>query len=154
MTPRLKALLWIGGAVLVVGVALNQREPERPKSTTTVQPASVQAAPPQEKLRPFLKVTIERLDYDTTGYMKVLGKAENTGSALAFSPTIKLRVTDATGKIVLAETSTWPAGQYLKPMAPGAAAAFEFITRVPGEPSNIRWSVWVAEYEHDVIKPK
>lgn len=164
MSPRLKALLWIGAAVVAIGAVMSSRTdvapkkpavrnsvygPETPRDRGQSAPAKTAKSP-----TPFIKVTVDRLDYETGGYMKVLGKAENTGAAAAFSPTIKLQVLDSSGKTILVDTSTWPAGQYLKSMSPGTSAAFELFTRVAGDPGNIKWRLWVAEYDHDVIKPK
>ena len=50
---------------------------------------------------------------------------------------------DAAGKTLLASDSAWPGGQFLKAMTPGRSAAFETMTRVPGDPAEIKWRLGV-----------
>jgi len=88
------------------------------------------------------------------GYLKVIGVVENVRDKSEFSPTINLRVYDSSSKTLLAEETTWPAGQYLKEMNPGASAAFECIESVPGEPEHIRYEVKIEKYDFDVAYPK
>ncbi len=52
-----------------------------------------------------LELTIDTTEY-SHGYFKIVGRAENVGSADAFSPTIKLQVYDRTSKTILADTVT------------------------------------------------
>ena len=54
---------------------------------------------------------------------------------------VKAKVTS--GKTILPASPTCPAGQFLRTMAPGVSAAFQFFTRVPGDLPNIEYVVVV-----------
>lgn len=101
------------------------------------------------KTNPKILLKINKVTYEH-GYFKVVGVAENIGEASAFSPTINLEIYDSSGKTLLAQDSTWPAGHYLKKFAPGSSAAFEIIESVPGEPDRVRWQLSVKDYPYEV----
>jgi len=115
-------------------------EARRETAVTSVAPSSP---------APRLIVTIENIWFEH-GYMNIFGKVENVGNAEAFSPTLKLDVYDETGNTLLASDSAWPAGHMLKAMAPGRAAVFEMMTRLPVHPRGIRYTLRIDRYPFEV----
>ncbi len=99
---------------------------------------------------PKLIVSLKNRTYEH-GYLKLGGTVENVGTGAAFSPAIRLEVYDSTGKTLLAKDTAYPAGQIMKNMTPGTSAAFESLTRIPGEPDEIRWSLNM-DYPYELKK--
>jgi hypothetical protein len=129
----------IGGVILVLYAA---RTPS--PSTSTAGTSAAQ---------PNLFVRVEKDTYDH-GYLKLVGTVVNRGSGGAYSPTITVTVYDSSGVTLLASDTARPAGQFMKVMEPGASAAFQTFSAVPGQPARIQYRVSVEKYPFDVELPR
>lgn len=126
--------------VLLLGAIIGFAQLTTPPSAPPTPTPTTQSVIVPPKL-PRLLLTVQQVTYEH-GYVKVVGVAKNTGSEGARNPTLKLSVFDSpTGATLLAESTTWPAGQLGKTMYPGTSAAFQFFASVPGEPANVRWRI-------------
>jgi hypothetical protein len=109
------------------------------------RPPDSTAPPSQPKPAPFIRVTVTRSVYEH-GYLRVLGIAENTGTGAAYSPAIEVKVYNEKETVLLASDRSYPAGALARDFAPGARAAFEALTRVPGDPDEIMYRVGVPDF--------
>jgi hypothetical protein len=139
----------IAGVVFLLAGASQIPKESEPSYTST--PTSTATF---SKQGPKILLTIQKATYDHYGWFEVIGVAENVGDEPAFSPTIVLDIWDRSGKTLLAQDLTWPAGQYLSKMAPGVSATFHHFTRIPGEPRSIKYEIYVKDYPYDVKYPK
>lgn len=118
------------------------KDSDRERST---QPSRSSASTPSPSKGAWLNITVEKTEY-SSGFFEVVGTVKNTGDVAAFSPTIVLKVYDSSGKTLLAEDKSWPAGQLFKKMEPGTTAAFQHLVSVPGDPGRISWRIDVPDY--------
>lgn len=140
------ALVCALGVLFVIGL-LSPRQPE------TAVASAVASGVPAEKPAAKLKVTVRSATYEH-GYFKTVGVVENVGTAAAARPRINLTVFDPSRTTLATDTSV-PAGTLTEPLPVGSSAAFEHITRVPGEPSRVTWSVEIgSKHQGEVIMPK
>jgi hypothetical protein len=129
--------LVIIGTLLIV-FAFAKRQPNEPSAPSPKSPST--ALPAQPSAAPKLLIRIEQQDYSPGGYFHVVGTVRNVGNKPAHDPRLELVVFDTAGT-VRATGATAPAGHRGIDMVPGAAAAFEFMLRIPGEPAEIRSSL-------------
>jgi hypothetical protein len=81
------------------------------------------------------------------GHLVLGGTVENVGDADA--PGLSIRIRVRLGGTLLAEDVTGPAGTMLNTLPPGSTAAFQSITRVPGEPSSVNYEVSVDRFPYE-----
>lgn len=134
VSPLLLFLLLCGGcvALLVLLGKVDMPQPSRPIRETSAR----------------LRVVITDASYHY-GHLVLRGTVENVGDAGAPNPSIRIRIRQ--GATLLAEDTAWPLGAMLNILPPGSTAAFESITRVPGEPpSSVTYEVSVDKFAHEI----
>jgi hypothetical protein len=110
----------------------------------------VEVPPPSHPIREAtarVRVVITDASYHY-GHLVLGGTVENVGDADAPGLTIRIRIRK--GDTLLAEDTTGPAATMLHTLPPGSTAAFQAITRVPGEPSSVSYEVSVDRVAYDV----
>jgi hypothetical protein len=124
-----------------------------PKSKQTSRdPSFSLPASTSQTSKPKLKLTIEKLEMRSSGFLELVGVAEHIGDAAAFSPTITLEIFDKTGKTLLVQDRAWPEGQLSQSMQPGTSAAFRHFVAIPGEPKQVQWRLFAKDIPFEVVE--
>lgn len=132
-----KALISTVVAFAVFCYAISLPSEPAANVSKSIAPTAKQQEPAKA---PKLECKVESSKYEY-GYLKLVGTIKNTGTAAAFSPALRIKVyKDAAKTVLLAEDMAHPAGAFLEKMEPGNEAAFESITRIPGEPKDIHYT--------------